>query len=239
MKILAFEFSTSRRSVAVVEKIGSAPAPRHGAVGNSSMAEVVETSANADIPEMIDRALRGVGLEREQIELLAVGLGPGSYTGVRTSIALAQGWQLARSVPAIGVSSAEGLALAAASTGLVGRVNVVIDAQREEFYVAAYELSPDSAHETQALRIESLEQVRSRERSGELLVGPDVARWFPAARAVFPSAAFVAELALERLDLAPVVPMEPIYLRETSFVKAPPARPLPPESGCPLRKDVR
>ena len=44
---------------------------------------------------MIEEALREAGLEREQIEVLAVGLGPGSYTGIRVALSLAQGWQLA------------------------------------------------------------------------------------------------------------------------------------------------
>ena len=59
---------------------------------------------------MIESALRQAGLEREEIECIAVGLGPGSYTGIRAAIALAQGWQLARGVKLLGVSSAECLA---------------------------------------------------------------------------------------------------------------------------------
>ena len=56
---------------------------------------------------LIDHALREARLEREQIDRVAVGLGPGSYAGIRIAIALAQGWQLARKVSLLGISSAD------------------------------------------------------------------------------------------------------------------------------------
>ena len=74
--------------------------------------------------------------------MIAVGLGPGSYTGIRVAISMAQGWQLARGVKLLGVSSAECLAAQAQAEKIFGRVNVVIDAQRNEFYLATYEISP-------------------------------------------------------------------------------------------------
>ena len=49
---------------------------------------------------------------------------------------MAQGWQLARGVKLLGVSSAECLAAQAQAEKIFGRVNVVIDAQRNEFYLA-------------------------------------------------------------------------------------------------------
>ena len=45
---------------------------------------------------MIEDVLARSQMEREQIEVLAVGLGPGSYTGIRVALSMAQGWQLAR-----------------------------------------------------------------------------------------------------------------------------------------------
>jgi len=65
--------------------------------------------------------------------VIAVGLGPGSYTGVRAAIALAQGWQLAREIKLLGVSSVEAIAVQAQAEKIFGRVNVVMDAQRNEF----------------------------------------------------------------------------------------------------------
>jgi tRNA A37 threonylcarbamoyladenosine modification protein TsaB len=53
---------------------------------------------------------------------------------------MAQGWQLARAVKLVGVSSASAIAAQGLSEGLRGLVNVVIDAQRGEFYLGAYDL---------------------------------------------------------------------------------------------------
>jgi tRNA threonylcarbamoyladenosine biosynthesis protein TsaB len=229
MRILAFEFSTSRRSVAVLNA-GSAGHGRRGDPAEPfAEAERVDVSAQANIPAMIETVLRQAGLEREQIDLLGVALGPGSYTGVRTSLALVQGWQLARGIPAVGISTAHCLARDAAAAGLTGPLNIVIDAQRDEFYIARYEICADSNRELEPLHIEKLDQIRARERDGQILAGPGLERWFPAARSVFPSATSTARLSLERFEVGPTPPLEPIYLREVSFVKAPPARLLPPE----------
>ncbi len=214
MKILALDFSSPQRSVAVFN-------PDTG-----SVAEVVDAATGHTMKPfaMIESALHQAGLEREQIELIAVGLGPGSYTGIRAAIAVAQGWQLARGVKLSGASSAEGVATQAGAEGVTGRFNVVIDAQRGEFYLAVYEIAGGTTRETSPLRIVSGEVIRELERSGELLMGPEVTRWFPQGHLRWPRAATLARLATARASVVPGEKLEPIYLRETVFVKAPPPR---------------
>ena len=67
-------------------------------------------------------------MNRWLMGLIAVGLGPGSYTGIRAAIAVAQGWQLARGIKLLGINSVECLAAQAQAGKIFGRVNVVIDA---------------------------------------------------------------------------------------------------------------
>jgi tRNA threonylcarbamoyl adenosine modification protein YeaZ len=215
MKILALEFSSSQRSVAVLH-------------GPAAVQEVVETGFNEARPlTMVDQALRAAALESGQIECLAVGLGPGSYTGIRSAIALAQGWQLAREVRILGVSSAECLACQAQADGLAGRVAVVVDAQRGEFYLSVYEIGPAGCQEVEPLRIVAPAFVREREQAGDHLIGPEITRWFPTGRNLFPRAQTLATLASGRDDFVAGEGLVPIYLRETTFVKAPPARLFP------------
>ena len=193
--------------------------------------EVVETSAGGTRAfGMIEAALREAGLEREQIEVLAVGLGPGSYTGIRFALSVAQGWQLASrqgGVKLLGISSAESVAAQAPAEKISGRVNVVIDAQRNEFYLAAYEISAAGRREVEPLRIVTRAEVESRAGAKAILIGPEVTRWFPNGRMVFPRAAVLGQLALSRSDFVAGDKLEPIYLREASFVKAPPSRRIP------------
>lgn len=219
MTLLALEFSSSQRSVAVL---------RGGGVAVSTPAiisETVETGSSAAGPfSMIENALHEAQVEREQIECVAVGLGPGSYTGVRAAIAIAQGWQLARDIKLLGISSAEAIAARAHADGRRGQVAVVIDAQRNEFYLAEYELDEAAWREGSPLRLVSMGELQAIAEKGEPLIGPEVMRWFPDGQAVSPRAAAVGRLALLRTDFVSGEKLEPIYLRETKFVKAPPLR---------------
>lgn len=217
MKILALEFSSPQRSVAVISN------------GGASSAEVIETAASKTMKplSMVEAALTQAGLEREQIECIAVGVGPGSYAGIRVAIALAQGWQLARGVKLLGVSSVECIAAQAQADGFIGKACVVIDAQRDEFYVAGYEIGTAERHEVSSLRLATMPEVRERENAGETLIGPEVNRWFPGGRVIFPRATALGRLAIARCDFVPGEKLEPIYLREARFVKAPPPRILP------------
>jgi len=222
MKILAIEFSSAQRSVAVVQAGGSAP---HAA---EASAEVVETGArSSNALGLVEEALRNAQLDRAQIECLAVGLGPGSYSGIRSAIALAQGWQLARGVKLLGVSSVDCLAAQAQADGICGRVHVLIDAQRNEFYLASYDLSADVWLETEPLRLATPGEVRARALAGGTVLGPEAAHFFPGCRASFPRAATLGRLAWGRSDFVSGEEMVPIYLRQTQFVKAPPPRNLP------------
>jgi tRNA threonylcarbamoyl adenosine modification protein YeaZ len=213
MKILALEFSSPERSVAIVQR----------SVAGLVRAEVVERGGRETRAlGMIEEALRLAQLEREQIECIAVGLGPGSYNGIRAAIALAQGWQLAREIKLLGISSVECLACQAQAEGLTGRVSLVIDAQRREFYLATYEIGPGDWSQIAPLRLASLAEVQALEQAGGGLAGPQVTKWFPGGRELVPRAAALGQLALARQDFVPGYKLEPIYLRETAFVKATP-----------------
>ncbi len=205
---------------------GRAPLRVFDRHGGMSISEVIETGRGNTMKAlgMVEEALQQAGLEREQIECIAVGLGPGSYTGIRAAIALAQGWQLGRQVKLLGLGSTGCIAAQARTDGLRGVVSVVIDAQREEFYLAGYELGRYEWHEITPLRLATLGEVRAREQTGETLIGPEVTRWFPAGRLIFPRAAMLGRLARGHADFVAGEKLEPIYLRETKFVKAPPPR---------------
>jgi tRNA threonylcarbamoyladenosine biosynthesis protein TsaB len=213
MTILALEFSSPQRSVAIA---------RDGIV----LFEAAETGGrNTAAFGMIEKVLAAAKIRREQIGALCIGLGPGSYTGIRAAISIAQGWQLAREIKLLGVSSVSAIAAQAQAEKIFGRVNLVVDAQRNEFYLAAFEISADGWREISPLKIVPLAEVRSRADAGEILAGPEAEKWFANGRIIFPRAAVLAKLAAGRNDFVAGEKLEPVYLRETDFVKSPQKKP--------------
>jgi len=81
--------------------------------------------------EDVDALLRQAGAHPSDLDRLAVGLGPGSFTGVRIGLAVARGLALSLDVPGSGVST-----LAALAAGAPGAVPVV-DAKRREIFTLA------------------------------------------------------------------------------------------------------
>lgn len=212
MKILAVEFSSEQRSVAVAVD---------GIVRGSA---VEKASRNTPAFKLIEQSLAGAGFEREEIECLAIGLGPGSYTGIRSAIALAQGWQLALPVKLLGISSVECLAADAQSQGSFGRVNILVDAQRNEFYHASYEINEKECQQISSLKLMGVEELRLKFSPEETVAGPGMEARFKSAQSIYPTATTLARLAAGRTDFISGDKLEPIYLRETAFVKAPPPR---------------
>jgi tRNA threonylcarbamoyladenosine biosynthesis protein TsaB len=90
--------------------------------------------------EDVDALLRQAGMQTRDLEALAVGTGPGSFTGVRIGLSTARGLALGLGIPAAGVSTLD--ALGAGAPGAVP----VIDARRREVFVAGRVLAPAELH---------------------------------------------------------------------------------------------
>ena len=82
-----------------------------------------------------EEALARAGLGWDEVERIAVGVGPGSFTGLRIGIATARALAQARALPLVAVSSLEALARGAGDAGLV---LAVLDARRGEAFAAAW-----------------------------------------------------------------------------------------------------
>jgi tRNA threonylcarbamoyl adenosine modification protein YeaZ len=213
MKTLALEFSSDERSVAAFED-----EPRSESVHRG------ETHTPAF--DLIERTLRCAGWERDAVECLVVGLGPGSYTGIRLAICVAQGWRLARPVRVLGLGSMDALADTARRRGVLGTVHLALDAQRGEFYLATYRLGSAGCELVEPLRLATHAEVEARAGTGQLM-GPGLKEHFPAALNLHPMASALARLATGRTNFVRASELEPVYLRPVQFVKAPAPRILP------------
>src|SRR5690242_1080658 len=130
MKVLAFDSSGSGCAAAVVsgERV----------LAHESVA-MLRGQAEHLVP-MIAHVMTASGVGFGALELIAVTLGPGAFTGVRIGIATAQGLALATSVPALGLGSFEAVAAAVPDALLAGRALLVaIESRREEVFLQAFD----------------------------------------------------------------------------------------------------
>src|SRR5690349_6667536 len=117
MRTLALDTSTLVGTVAVLED---------GALRAEWSASVRASHGETLLPELA-RTLAQAGLTLAQIDLFAVGLGPGSFTGVRIGVATAKGLALAERKPIVGITSLQVLARGMASEPLRA---VAVDAHK-------------------------------------------------------------------------------------------------------------
>ncbi|MDR0882102.1 MAG: tRNA (adenosine(37)-N6)-threonylcarbamoyltransferase complex dimerization subunit type 1 TsaB [Candidatus Adiutrix sp.] len=99
------------------------------------------------LPHQVSLMLEAAGLKPSDLNLLAVGRGPGSFTGLRTGLALAKGLALGAGLPVAGLSSLEVVAAPAIwGESPAGLVAPVIDARHRQIFTALYEAAPGQGY---------------------------------------------------------------------------------------------
>lgn len=161
--ILGLDTATPSTCVAVVRADGTArearddPAPgqrpAHGARLLALVDEVVEDWA--------------------AVERIAVGVGPGGFTGLRIGIATARGLAQARGLSVVGVSSLQALAAGAAAVAAGRPVLAAIDARRDEAFAAVFDAGGRLRGRSVAARAEQLAELAG----GHLAVGDGAVRF--------------------------------------------------------------
>jgi tRNA threonylcarbamoyl adenosine modification protein YeaZ len=190
--ILAFDTATDRATSALVDD-------------GEVLGERVSRASTLLVD--VDALVRQAGAHPRDVTALAVGIGPGSFTGIRIGLAAARGLALALDVPAAGVSTLD--ALAAGAPGAVA----VVDAKRREVFVegpravapAELELEPGAVYVGDgAVRYRDLFEL-----GGAIVPPDDDERHLPRAR-------FHAALASE---FGAVELVEPLYVRRPDAVE--------------------
>ena len=220
MIILALDTSTDQGAVALL---------RDGeAIAEATFSRI---ATRPHLFGAIGQVLRQAGRAAGEIDLFAVGNGPGSFTGIRVGIAAAKGLALPRSRPLKSASSIDALAWVARSRRPrdCQRLCILGDARRGEVWFAWY--GPDGRR-TSDCQIGTLEAIVDQLHEPAWFVSAEIERFAPALGAlaggfasvcptpVYPSAVAVGRLALERFEADGRQgdrDIEPLYLRQPQY----------------------
>jgi tRNA threonylcarbamoyladenosine biosynthesis protein TsaB len=206
VRTLGLETSTRRGSVALIED---------GIVIRTLAHEVPNAHAERVLP-LIEQALADAGWSKSSLDRLGVGVGPGSFTGLRVGIALAEGLSVGLDRPLLGVGSLLAMAHGALAERPKGTCCALLDARRDELFAAIYRDRQREMHAPVALPAHHLSAFLT-DFGVESVVG-EVARGFvfeaaylTGAMIDLPHARWVASLSAEVEESE--FPPEPRYVR--------------------------
>jgi tRNA threonylcarbamoyladenosine biosynthesis protein TsaB len=152
---------------------------------------------------MLERLLENSGITARELDAVAFGAGPGSFTGLRIACGLAQGLAFARGLPVLGISTLEALAQESGAR----RVVACLDARMREVYYAALEKEGARWREMVPAQCAAPQLALAPEGEGWIGCGngfavyPDFlqGRVSPVRAEIHPTAVAVAQLAAPRL----------------------------------------
>jgi tRNA threonylcarbamoyl adenosine modification protein YeaZ len=212
--LLAFDTATPAVTAALYDTAAAGPP---GADSGAVLAEEsrIDPRRHGELLlPAVDRVLSAAGVRKEDLGAIAVGIGPGPYTGLRVGLVTGTALGSALGLPVHGVCTLDGIARAACADGLTGPFAVATDARRKEVYWARYEAGGERATEP---AVDRPAEIAGR-LSGYPVAGagallyPDA---FPDARTPeHVSAGALAGAAAERLARGDELPPPlPLYLR--------------------------
>jgi tRNA threonylcarbamoyladenosine biosynthesis protein TsaB len=214
MKLLAFDTSTHWLSVACGDGAAWVTRAEHAGEGSSER-----------LLPLIDAVLAEAGTPLRDLDGIAFGAGPGSFTGVRIACGVAQGLALGAAHLLVPVSTLEALAQAAWRDHGTSQVVACLDARMREVYVAAYERDSEGWRERHAPAVVAPGSASLAGVEGWSGVGDGFAAYPQLGAALRlaavdaeakPDARAIGELALPRLAAGGGVPAgeaRPLYVR--------------------------
>jgi tRNA threonylcarbamoyladenosine biosynthesis protein TsaB len=132
-------------------------------------------SHGAELPEAVAALLARTGLSFRELRAIAIGIGPGSFTGLRVGLSYAKGLKLAIGCALLGIPSLDTLALAAlAENSAMAASRIicpVLDARKGEVYAALYQTTRDGLEKLSDDLVVTLDNLAPHLGTDVLLVG--------------------------------------------------------------------
>ncbi len=181
--------------------------------------QLVRNAHGESILPLIDAAMRELGWEPRDVERWAVGVGPGSFTGVRIGLALVKGIAIATGATAVPVTSLDAVAFGADDQG--DPVASALEAGKGEVYLQCRRGGAFVVEPTHVRSVDAAELLRQCGAASSLIVGhaaAAIAAFLPESRISItpphdvPRASVIGEIALLEPE-RPIDDIEPLYVR--------------------------
>jgi tRNA threonylcarbamoyladenosine biosynthesis protein TsaB len=211
LRVLALDTSTDACTVALVGE----PGPPY------EITIPVRTGHAGSLLPVIDRLFSMSPSAKEDVDLIAVGIGPGSFTGIRIGIATARGLAMALSKPLAGINTLDALAHGALPSALP--IMPIIDARKSEIFCSLY--AGDGTPPAKPMNIRP-ENLASLVTSETLFIGNAVPLYRDAIAGIlgksyvegpehlwYPRASVIGRMALEQAASGSLQAAQPMYVR--------------------------
>ncbi|WP_176672299.1 tRNA (adenosine(37)-N6)-threonylcarbamoyltransferase complex dimerization subunit type 1 TsaB [Mannheimia varigena] len=223
--ILALDTATEACSVALLH---------NGKI--STLDEISPRSHTQRILPMVDELLTQANIQIKDVNYLVFGRGPGSFTGVRVGVSVAQGLAMGANLPVVAVSNLKAMAEEAYQKLGAEKVIALIDARMNEVYFAQFERNGEQWNEVVVEQVCSPEKAISQFQISEnmIVVGTGWAAYsqfseqnlpLVVSEITLPSAEYmlsIAEVEIQNSNTQSALEIEPVYLRnEVTWEKLP------------------
>ena len=189
-------------------------------------------SHGADLPAAVDELLRAAGIGIRDLSAIAVGTGPGSFTGLRVGLSYAKGIAAGARIRIVGISSLDAIALCASGTPAARpgtKICPILDARKGEVYTSLYAVVSDALEKVTDDLVIPLDEFASRIAGEVLFVGESKAEdarvlvvrrggraTVAGAAELWHQGSFIAALGAARVarnDVDDATTVEPLYVR--------------------------
>jgi tRNA threonylcarbamoyladenosine biosynthesis protein TsaB len=128
----------------------------------------------ADLPILVDELLSSAGMKIRDLSAIAIGIGPGSFTGLRIGVSYAKGLAMGARFPIVGIPSLDALALCGSISPLARpgiAICSILDARKGEIYVSLYQVVANALEKITGDLVVPLDEFASRITGEVLFVG--------------------------------------------------------------------
>lgn len=208
MKILALDTSTSAGSVAISD-------------GKNIITEYSpnsEKSHSETFLPMIDKILKMVKFRIQEIDAIAIAIGPGSFTGLRIGLSTAKGFCFGLKIPLMPISTLMSLANNATKISKNQKICPFLDAGRGNYYSALYSSNLD---EIMKPTLFTMQELVNQKKSDTILVGQNIKGFQNEFYFSEPNATSLIDIVYKRnfsldYDYNQIANLQPLYIRKSS-----------------------